>query len=238
MRRLNKCAVVVTVWVVLVCASFAGAASIELVDQVTGENSGWAMSVAVDSQGGEVMVPYVYGVTDNAVVIELDKVFDKPFEGAAAPAITVEFTKTSANATQEIIIRDEYVKNQSGSMWLDYHMHLVVGPSNPNAGFDPAYVPYGDQLENVSYSSNTGYNDLPIQLNFVDTNGSGVSSSPGNNIFQPGYAGGQVVIVTDPAMGVGQSVKLSEVPTIPEPATIALLGIGAALSLARKKRSA
>ena len=66
-----------------VCTSAASAASIELVDQTTGKDSGWAVSMRTDNAGGEVMVPYVYGVTDNAVVIELDKTFDRPFEGGS-----------------------------------------------------------------------------------------------------------------------------------------------------------
>ncbi len=224
--------------VAFVCTSAASAASIELVDQITGRDSGWAISMRTDVAAGEVMVPYVYGVTDDAVIIELDKTFDRPFEGGFGFPLVVEFTKTAADATQNIIIRDEYVKNQTGSTWVDYHMFLMVGLGSPNAGFDPAYVPNGDQLENVYYSGNYGYNGLPIQLNFVDTNGSGVSSVLGNNVFQPGYAGGQIVMVTDPAMAVGRSFGLKEVPTVPEPATIALLGIGAIITIRRRKRSA
>jgi len=216
----------------------AEGASIGLVDQITGEDSGWAVSMRTDIDGGEVMVPYVYGVTDDAVIIELDKTFDRPFESGFGIPIILEFTKTSKDATQNIVIRDEYVKNQTGSTWVDYHMFLMVGLSSPNAGFDPAYVPHGDQLESVYYSANYGYNGFPIQLNFVDTDGSGVSSLLGDNIFQPGYVSGQIAIVTNPAMGVGASFGLKEVPTIPEPATIALLGIGAVITLNRRRRSA
>ena len=238
MRKVNMCAMLLTICLVLVCASLAKAASVQLVDQVTGQDSGWAMSMRADSVGGEVMVPYVYGVAGNAVTIEIDKSFDKAFEGGFGFPIILEFTKTSANATANIVIRDEYVKNNTGATWTDYHMFLMVGLSNPNAGFDPAHVPSGDQLENVSYSGNNGYNNLPNQLIFMDANGSGVSSVLGDNIFQPGYAGGEIVIVTNPAMNVGGSFGLKEIPTIPEPATVALLGIGALLSFTRKRRSA
>jgi hypothetical protein len=122
-------------------------------------------------------------------------------------------------------------------------MYLMVDALDPQAGFDPNFIPDGDQLEDVSYALNYGYNELPIELHFRDADGSGVLSYPpadlGESLFQPGINGGQIVIVTDPKMQVLHGhFGLREIPTAtPEPATLVLLGLGT-LSLLRRKRKA
>lgn len=222
-------------YAVLVLSTAVQAVSCPLLD------SGWAFVVRSDLiEGGQVAWPYVYGVIDDTVVIQIDKVFNRPFsqDGFNYPII-VEFEKISANATSKIIIRDEYIKNKTGREWIDYHMHLIVDTSNPQAGFDPGFIPGGDQLEDVSYALNYGYNDLPIQLHFRDTNAEGVPfSPPGENVFQPGgyYSDGWIVIVTDPQIQVGGGFGLKEIPAIlPEPATIVLLGLAVAIVLRRRR---
>jgi hypothetical protein len=217
-----------TLCAVLVLSATVHAVSIPL------EDSGWAVVISSEFlEGGQVAVPFVYGVTDDAVVIQLDKIFDRPFQqdGFNYPII-IHFWKLSADATPKIIIEDECIENETGTEWTDYHMHLMVNPLAPEAGFDPAFIPDGDQLEDVSYSSNYGYSNLPIDLDFVDSDGSGVLSSPpvepGENWFRPGYwngDGGRIVIVTNPQMEVSDHFGLKEVPTtVPEPATIVLFG--------------
>jgi hypothetical protein len=217
--------------VVLVYTASLQARSFEL------EDSGWAMVARSELiTGGELDVPFVYSVTADAVTIQIDKLFNRPFDqdGLNYPII-VEFEKLSADATPKIIINDEWVKNKTGSQWYDYHMHLVVDSQNPEAGFDPDSIPDGDQLEDVSFSGDFGYNGLPTELRFMDTNGKGVLSYPpgesGENWFQPGWENGAIVIVTNPGLQVGKSFGLKEIPTIPEPATLVLLGIGGLMTL-------
>jgi len=228
-----------------VCTAPVEGISIPLIDPITHIDSGWAMVVRSELlEGQQVDVPYVYGVIDDAVAIQLDKTFSRPFseDGFNYPII-IEFEKTASDATPNIIIREEFIRNETGMEWIDYHMHLIVDALNPQAGFDPTFFPDGDQLEDVYYTSNYGYGGLPIQLHFVDTDGSGVLSSPpyeqGENVFQPGYftdiTDSQIVIVTDPGMAVGEHFGLKEIPTIPEPATVCLLGLGA-LGILRKRR--
>lgn len=219
--------------------------SIPLIDPITNIDSGWAMVVRSELlEGQQVDVPYVYGVIDDAVTIQIDKTFSRPFsEDGFNHPIIIEFEKTASDATPNIIIREEFIRNETGMEWIDYHMHLIVDALNPQAGFDPTFFPDGDQLEDVYYTWNYGYDGLPIQLHFVDTDGSGVLSSPpyeqGENVFQPGYfTDSQIVIVTDPGMAVGEHFGLKEIPTIPEPATLVLLGAGGVWILSRKKRPA
>jgi len=214
---------------------------IDIRDPTHPVSSGWALQVRSDLVGGQVKWPAVYGVTNDAVTIQLDKTFNRLFDqyGFNYPII-VEFEKLSADATSKIIIKDERVINETGREWIDYHMILIVNDSsNPEAGFDPGFIPDGDQLEYVSYARNVGYDGLPIQLNFMDTDGSGVPSSlqvpGGENWFQPGYySDGRIVIVPDPQLEVGGHFGLKEIPTVPEPATVLLLGIGGLMTLIRR----
>jgi len=198
------------------------------------DDSGWAM--VITSPG--VSIPFVYGVTDDAVYIEIDKSFDEEASGQFLDPIIFEFQKISEDAVGTIVIRDEYVVNNTGVEWVDYHIFLVVDALDPEAGFDPQYIPDGDELEEVYYSKFYGYDGLPIQLNFADTDGSGVASFPvGEDIFWPGNGSGQIVIVTNSELEVGERFGVKQVPTVPEPATVLMLGLGGLLTLRRKKRS-
>jgi len=116
-------------------------------------------------------------------------------------------------------------------------MHLMVGMTHPQAGFTPEHPPDGDQLEDVRYSMNYGYDALAINLTFANIAGTGVGMTSGlDNLFQPGVAEGRITIVTDPAMQPGDRFGLKEVPEVPEPATILMLGFGS-LVLAHRRRA-
>jgi hypothetical protein len=202
-----------------------------------GTDSGWAMVTSSSMQG--VKSPVVYGVDDDAVTIELDKTFSFT-DGEYFRPIQVEFMKTSADATSKIIINDEYIVNNTGREWTDFHMYLMVDMLNPVAGFNSAVLPDGDQLENVYYSDNYGYGGMPIQLSFEDTDGSGVPfDPPGDDVFMPGYVIGQIEIIVDPSMAVGSRFGLKEIPTntVPEPLTLALLSLGSLCLIHKKKKT-
>jgi len=194
------------------------------------DGSGWAMIANTN----QVKYPFTYSVNNDAVIIQLDKDFYGPVDsyGNLDPVV-IQFMKISNQATSEIVIREEYIYNSTNSYWKDFHMFLLVGIENPEAGFDPTQTPYGDQLEQVSYSNYVGYNPgtgaLPIGLDFA-TGGQGVSNVLGENLFNPGYRSGYdpIVILTDPDLSVGARFGLKEVPTVPEPMTIVifLAGLG------------
>jgi hypothetical protein len=221
--------------VLFLCAAFVfPASSWALI--VPLEDSGWALVIGPNS--GEVSV-VVDMVTNDAVYIQLGKTFDSVLEGELFGPIIVEFQKISAAATSNIVICDEFIVNDTGTEWFDFHISLPVNLLEPEAGFDPAFVPDGDQLEDVFYSWEHGYQGLPTELNFLNMTGGGVVSSPlDENVFRPGYFGGQIVIKTNPALLEGARFGLKEIPTIPEPVTLSLFGISLLLTISRKRRFA
>ncbi len=203
-------------------APFSNAGSVTLGD------SGWAMI----SSGDSVNV-HVDSVGFDEVTIRLEKTFTGDIDefGFFNP-ILIEFEKISELARSSIIIDSEMVLNNTNHTWHDYHMQLVIDPFNPEAGFTKS-APDGDNLEGVSYQQNYGYYGLPIQLDFLNTQGSGVDPE---TTFNPGLVSGDILIQTNVTeMEIGDRFGLKQVPTIPEPATVLLLVLGAVPAIAKRK---
>lgn len=145
------------------CSLFVCTVSVEATPVVIPlDDSGWA--AAIDDvmlyETREVGAPYVFGITDDAVVIQLDKTFRKPLRDGFFDPIVIEFQKIQQTNITNIIIRDERIANCTGSEWFDFHLHLT----NTFAGFNPDFIPDGDQLEKVFYSMNFGYDGKPEWL--------------------------------------------------------------------------
>ena len=197
-------------------------------------DSGWAMVTNAQSQG--LSVPAVDKVGD-AVVIELRKTFTGTVENGFSNPISFEFQKITADAVTNIIIKDEYIINETNAEWFDFHIALMVDSLHPEAGFDTASTPDGHQFEDVQYSMNFGYDNLPILLSFIDADGSGVPfDPPGHDVFRPGAVSGQIVITTDPLMPIGEKFGIEEVASVPEPATLALFAAGALMTYKQKRK--
>ena len=212
-----------------VCA-FAEGATIPL------GNSGWAMLTGQCSDSVGVAVDKVDKDND-LVVIELYKTFKNPAESGTFAPIIFDFQKISEDAVSNIVIEDEYILNNTGTEWFDFHMYLLFPIGLGQVGFNPNFIPDGSQLESVSYTMNFGYQGLPVELDFTNTIGGGVPSSPpGEDIFWPGSKSGRIVITTNPQMELGGRFSLKEIPTVPEPGTIFLLGAGFLTTIFRRRR--
>ena len=182
-------------------------------------DSGWDMIVHSYSQ--DDVLPVTDNVGDDFVLIELFKEFQGSIEYGASLSHIVEYKKIAADAVSQIIITDETIENLTDSEWFDFHMAIISFDSV--AGFDPQHVPSGDQLEQVTYSYPLpGYDGLATQIDFVNTIGNGIAIG---DVFWPGRQDGEIIIITNPLMQVGDSFLLKEWAPVPEPATIVLFGL-------------
>ena len=193
-------------------------------------DSGWLAAVNEDWDIGVV----VDDITDEAVIIQIIKRFlGEPDEFGLMPAMYIEFIKNSEQAVGQIIITDEFITNDTTEPWIDYHIELGVSIYDPETGFSLDSDPSGDQFATVVLSGSDGHNGLPTRIDFSD--GLVPNNPEDQDDFRPGYHSGYMIIVVDPEMQVEQRIVLKEYPTIPEPATLALLLLGSLAMLTRRR---
>ena len=194
-------------------------------------NSGWLVAVNED---WDISVP-VDDLTDDAVIIQIVKRFvGEPDEFGLMPAMYIEFIKNSEAAVGQIIIRDEFITNDTTEPWIDFHIELAVSIFDPEAGFSLDSDPSGDQFATVVLSGSNGHNGLPTKFDFYDGLVPNDPQNQDEDDFRPGWHSGSMIIVADPEMQLEQRIVLKEYPTIPEPATLGLLLIGGLALLKRR----
>ncbi len=198
-------------------------------------DSGWR---AIAPSDGTVAGIVVDAITANSVIIQIDKDFlFAPDVNGNFPAINIIFEQTlpDAQTVNHIIIEDESVTNQTGVAWTDFHWALPQAGGSGNAWFNKALsTPFNTApFNNQSWADNYGFGDPNKQTDF---NVDGGVVLP-NTSFFPGLinGNGQLNMEVD-LTSADTDFVLKEFPT-PEPATLALLAIGA-MSLIRRRRAA
>lgn len=207
----------------------ASAETVALIDPATGADSGWQVSFP-DSQMINIVVD---AVTPDVVVIQKFVNYeDPPGPGGVFPGVNLDFVQTQPdNATvPTIIIADESLTNLTGAPWGGFNWLVVDGGNawfNVPASEDFSTSPFNNQ----TYGGFVGGD--PDRATTLRTSGGVV---PHLGSFFPGAGAGELVIDVDLAASAIASFDLKQIPT-PEPATLALLGLGAAVMMRRRRNA-
>jgi PEP-CTERM motif len=210
------------------CASLSQAAVIQLIDPATGLDSGWQASFP-DSLDVSLVVD---GVTADAVFIEKFVDFDQPVgPGGVFPAVNIVFTQTGSGSSTvpNIVINDETLTNLTGSTWGGFDW-LVVG--DDEAWFD---VNASSGFSTSPFDNQTFGDFIGGDLNRATTLRTSGGTLDNLQSFFPGAGSGQLWIGVDTGLANTTSFALKQIP-VPEPATLALLVVGAAGMIRRRVR--
>ncbi len=234
MRRLS--ASLIAAIVLLAASPMAQAGLI----QATLGSSGWQVSGT--TTGSVAVTVDREGIDDDGkrfVAIEIIKVFRDPPDPQtqALPPITLSFTQIApAEATaQRIYIADEMITNLTGVTWWDFHWIVGVTDTarfnreltNPTANPQEVGFQIGPFTE-FAWSADWGTN--------VETLSAFGGAVPSGTTFFPGAGDGNLVIdiIGLEREGLATFI-LKEIPTIPEPAGLLLIGGGAAVLVLLKR---
>jgi hypothetical protein len=197
--------------------------------------SGWTASW--DSSLDPFLSVVVDGQNANSVFIQKIVQFVGPPPGGLSP-IAVTFTQTAPGAVPNIVIEDEVVTNQTGVPWLDFHMDIT---DSGDAAFNPALTAASGGPPPI------GFSIAPFTTASFGTSASGPNTTLdiGGGVIAPGAtwfpgAGpngdGSLFITTNPHPTAPFTVfTLKERPTVPEPASLSVVALGA-LTLLRRGR--
>ena len=214
-----------------------------------GSVQGTAVDLSDPATGQALIVVGDADLTDNVTTIQLDKTFNRyvdcgdPYQGdgitlsgggcGCPPPPTglpllVEFTLPSAAAvgsgTFDILISDEQVRNNTCTPWWDYEI-ILAGPTD-RLGFvgTPNPVDYFTTVESG-----------PDALRFVG----GVW--PNDNVYHTlhqSLVGQELGIRVELYPDSELVFLLKERPSVPEPATMSVLGLGGVLAVLRRRKRA
>jgi len=238
MKRVQAFITVVSLFLALLTTAGSATTILDL-------GGGWEAKVSEGFSQYASVIPEL--VLDDAIVIQIDKAFtSSTFEFGLGQPIYIEFAVKNNAITHvpNIIIRDENITNQTDHTWWDFHMAVSwnIG-QDPYVGFHPDYlfepsIPLFNPFAVVEFDPNPALNNglalngqpTPTRINFREGSvASGETWNPGQNGTNQNY----VKIITN--MTPGDSFKLKEWPTVPEPGMLVLLSLGAILSLRRQK---
>ncbi len=206
------------------------------------ENAGgWRITGSGNDDGSPASVVVHPGPRD-VLLIEITKVFvGRPDRYGYLPAIFLNFTQVNPDEStaSKIVILDEDIQNNTARDWIDFHWYLFgYGNARFNTAetFPSDYKLPGDNFNLSPFSGRswssqgTGPGQVEALNAFTGVVAKGDSFTPGG-----GPNGGELVIDVDLTAARPGFFILKELPTIPEPATLSLVTIGAALLIRRRR---
>ena len=212
-------------------ATVCPADSIQLIDPVTGRDSGWQASFFPESTLVSLVVD---AVTDDAVFIQKFVDFDQPVGPAGLfSALNIDFTQTLSDGetVPNIVIVDEGLTNLTGADWNGFNWRLI---NMGEAWFDrPRSAGFStDPLSDQTYG---GYLDGdPDRPTILSATGGVVRHLES---YFPGAGAGELWINVDLSLQPITSFLLQEKP-VPEPCTLGLLGLAALVRWRRRAKTA
>jgi len=214
------------------------------------ENTGWQVEVPDIYEGDAIVVVDAVYSSEEAenfgleksnggfMVLEIYKDFtSQAFDLGMGQPIVLKFRlvdREAENFVDTIIIRDELIANLTGRDWSDFHMCVAGQPDLngfPVVAFDDSYGfeagGPGNPFQSVSYGYSE-YMGIPVATKINLNNG----VMPNGSEFTPGL--GDSFVKIDTAMEEGQYFILKEWPTVPETATLIVLGFGGIVLLRKR----
>ena len=208
------------------------------------EGQGWRIS----GPGGSISVTEEIWPDSDFLVINIDKVFDVPPDplfGTLSPLImTFEQIAPDAETTATIVIDSENITNETGEAWNGFEWTLVqfgyasfdelatLLPGQPEDSFNLA--PFND--------SEWLYNQpSPNIATWSQTLHAYDGVVPDGGIFSPGVPSGSLFINVDIGFDGSDADAIfyfKEIPTVPEPTSMAILAVGGFSLLGKRRRAA
>lgn len=210
--------------VVAAIAASAGAQmTIPLNDPSTGAASGWEV-VIFDPQHADIVTDFV-SLQDGVVVIQKYAEFTRidPFTGAPE-AINIDFRQVAddANTVTKIVITDERIINNTGVDWNGFNNILVdSGQATWNAA----------EMAGVSIAPFT-QESFSADMTLYRTFGGFVTDG---STWLPGAAQGAFVIDVNLDNDNPVVFTLKELPSVPAPGSMALLGLAGVVGIRRRR---
>jgi len=235
MSGLHRKLTLATVAALATSALFSGATQAAVVPLGTsGWTASWAssfdpfLSIVVDGQG-----------SDQVFIQKIAQFTTPPSPAGVIDPIQITFTQTAPNAVHNIVIEDEAITNQTGVAWTDFHMDIT---DSGNAAFNPAATLASGGPPPIGFSiapfTTAAFGPTPSGPNTaLDIAGGTV---PNGATWFPGAGpgGGALWITANTQTTQPFTVfTLKERPTVPEPASMAALALGAAAMVRRVRKS-
>ena len=225
-----------TVVVALIILGVSQAGSADVVF----EEAGWKITMPswVGSPTGAVVVRDTSpGIPDDVLVLEIGKIFKgQPGQFGEMPSIVMAFEQTDDSAPDKIVINDEAVMNLMTVDWVDFHFILLGelasfnrGETFPSGvGGDPAL-----DFDIAPFTEYSWYENPQAATEELALEGGTV---PAGDTFFPGTPNGSLVIDVDLSGQEFATFMFKEVPSVPEPASLFVLTVGATVLAARRRK--